>query len=140
MQLLARVEARLEAEKPALKPMLEHYGMLFPVEPADLDAFMQAVRVYGRGRDLALGDEAGLESHGGGVLRLLFDHWRPDGRAPTLDDRYRFAAKLLRYVSLRELYEAGRQQLVLPEPGPALPRLWSSQSRVRSRRSTRTSC
>jgi hypothetical protein len=56
MRLLARVEARLERERSALRPMLEHYGLVFPVEPGDLDAFMQAVRVHGHGRDLALGD------------------------------------------------------------------------------------
>jgi len=122
MRLLEQVEAMLERDKAALKPMLEHYGMVFPVEPADLDAYMEGVRVHGHGVDLALGDEHGLESHGGGILRLLFDHWRPDGRPPRLGDRYRFAASR-RYLALHDLYEAGRQQLLLPGTPEGLPTL-----------------
>ena len=91
MRLLARVEARLEHEKPALAPMLDHYGLLFPVEPAELHAFLRQTRFHGDGADLALGTEFGPESHGGGLLRLLFDHWRPGARAPRLDDRYRLS-------------------------------------------------
>jgi hypothetical protein len=121
--LLGRVEARLERERSALRPMLEHYALVFPLEPADLDAFMQAVRVHGHGPDLALGDEHGLEAHGGGVLRLLFEHWRPEGRAPTLDDRFPFEAGR-RPLALRQLYEASRQQLFLPRGEfPQLPRM-----------------
>ena len=121
--LLARVEARLARERLALAPMLEHYALVFPVEPADLDAFMSAVRVHGHGPDLALGDERGLEAHGGGVLRLLFEHWRPGGRAPTLDDRFPFEAGR-RPLALGRLYEASRRQLFLPRGDfPQLPRM-----------------
>ena len=120
MRLLARVEARLEREKPALREtLLDHYGLLFPVEPQELDAFMRHVRVHGEGADLALGTEFGPESHGGGLLRMLFDLWRPGGRAPRLDDRYRFTGR--GELALDRLYRAYQQQLVLP--GAGLPRV-----------------
>jgi hypothetical protein len=124
MRLLARVEARLEREKSALEPMLDHYGLLFPVTQAELHAFMQRIRLHGDGADLVLGTEFGPESHGGGLLRLLFDDWRPDGRAPRLADRFRFEPDGSE-VELARLYRAYQQQLVLPGPEDALalPRL-----------------
>ncbi len=126
MRLLAQVESRLADEEAELKPMLEHYGLVFPVSQADLDEFMQYVHIQGSGADLALGDAYGVESHGGGYLRLLFDHWRPASRVPTLDDRYRFAADG-RDLELRRSYEAGRQQVFLPYAKPSevppLPRM-----------------
>ena len=120
MRLLARVEARLEHEKPALAPMLDHYGLLFPVEPAELHAFLRQTRFHGDGADLALGTEFGPESHGGGLLRLLFDHWRPGARAPRLDDRYRFESNGAE-LELGRLFRAHQQQIFLPDSG--LPRM-----------------
>jgi len=121
MRLLARVEARLEREKPALRQtLLDHYGLLFPVEPTELHAFMRHTRFHGDGPDLVLGTEFGPESHGGGLLRMLFDFWRPDGRAPRLDDRYRFASNASD-LELGRLYRAHQQQIVLPDSG--LPRM-----------------
>lgn len=121
MRLLARAEARLEREQPALRQtLLDHYGLLFPVEPQDLHAFMRHTRFHGDGPDLALGTEFGPESHGGGLLRMLFDLWRPGGRAPRRDDRYRFEANGAE-LELGRLYRAYQQQLVLPEAG--LPRM-----------------
>jgi hypothetical protein len=126
MRLLAEVESRLEEQQAELKPMLEHYALVFPVAPADLAELMRSVRVQGSGADLALGNELGVESHGGGHLRLLFDHWRPESRPPTLDDRYHFEADR-RDVELRRFYEAGRQQIFLPYARPTqlppLPRM-----------------
>ncbi|MGH7289266.1 MAG: hypothetical protein ACREI8_14740 [Myxococcota bacterium] len=118
MRLLARVEARLEQEKAALKPLLAHYGLVFPVEPADLNAFMRQVRFHGEGPDLVLGTDYGPESHGGGLLRLLFDYWRPDARTPRLDDQYWFEANR-RDLALGRIYAAGREQIFLPVPGRA---------------------
>jgi len=117
-RLLARIEARLERERAALKPMLAHYGMVFPVAQDDLAAFMGQVRLHGSGLDLALGTDYALEPHGGGLLRLLFDYWRPDSRAPRLDDRYGFEVNR-RPLALGQLYVAGRGQLFLPVPGVA---------------------
>ena len=126
MRLLADVEAELEDQRDELKPMLEHYGLVFPVEPADLEAFMKNVRVQGSGADLALGNELGVESHGGGYLRFLLDHWRPAGRPATLDDRFHFEADR-RDIELRRFYDAGRQQIFLPYAKPMevppLPRM-----------------
>jgi hypothetical protein len=118
LALLARVESRLERERPALRPMLDHYGLLFPVEPADLLAFMRQIHVHGDGDDLALGTAFGPESHGGGLLRLLLDHWRPGGRAARLDDAFELDGRAL---PLARLYEAQRRQLALPDRG--LPRV-----------------
>ena len=126
MRLLADVEAELDARQAELKPMLEHYGLVFPIPQADLEAFMQNVRVQGSGADLALGNELGVESHGGGYLRFLFDYWRPEGRPATLDDRFHFETAQ-RDIELRRFYEAGRQQLFLPYAKrtevPPLPRM-----------------
>jgi hypothetical protein len=120
LALLARVEARLERERAALRPMLDHYGLVFPVEQSELHAFMRQIRVHGDGDDLALGTDFGPESHGGGLLRLLVDHWRPEGRAPRPADAYRFE-RSGRTLELARIQGAQRRQLVLPEAG--LPRL-----------------
>jgi hypothetical protein len=120
MQLLARVEARLERDDNALRPLLDHYGLLFPVEQRELRAFMRQIRVHGAGDDLALGTEFAPESHGGGLLRLLLDHWRPDGRAPRLADAFPFEPDR-RALPLAQVYDAQRRQLVLPAEG--LPRM-----------------
>jgi hypothetical protein len=120
LELLARAEARLAREEAALAPLLDHAGMLFPVAPEALAAYLAPVHVHGAGADLALGGALEPEPHGGGVLRLLFDHWRPEGRAPGFDDRYPFANGA---PALGELYAAYRQQLVLPEAADALPRM-----------------
>ena len=126
MRLLAEVERKLDAQQDELKPMLEHYGLVFPVSQADLEAFMRNVRVQGSGADLALGNELGVESHGGGYLRFLIDHWRPEGRPATLDDRFHFEADH-RDIELRRFYEAGKQQIFLPYAKPSevpqLPRM-----------------
>jgi len=120
LQLLVRAEARLAREPAALRPMLDHYGLLFPVTQPELDAFMRQTRFHGDGADLALGTAFGPESHGGGLLRLLFDHWRPEGRRPRLDDRWFFPDNGAA-LELGRLYAAYRQQLFLPDAG--LPRM-----------------
>jgi hypothetical protein len=117
LELLAAVEARLARERAALRPKLSHYALVFPVTQDELVQFMGQVRVHGAGADLALGTEFALEPHGGGVLRLLFDLWRPEGRAPRLEDRFAFAGR--GPLALGELYAAGRSQLFLPVPGLA---------------------
>jgi hypothetical protein len=115
--VLARLEARLARERAALLPKLSHYALVFPVTQDELAAFLSQVRVHGAGADLALGTEFALEPHGGGLLRLLFDLWRPEGRAPRLADPFAFVGH--RPLALGELYAAGRSQLFLPIPGVA---------------------
>jgi hypothetical protein len=117
-QLLARAEARLARERDALRPSISHYALVFPVEREELDEALRAVRVHGAGIDLALGTQFALEPHGGGVLRLLFDHWRPAGRAAAAGDRYPFAGAAAP-PALGELYAAARARLFLPVPGLA---------------------
>jgi hypothetical protein len=118
MQLLARVEARLARERPALRAHPGHAGELFPVPQAELNAFLLQVRPHGSGADLILGTMTQPESHGGGLLRLLLDEWRPDSRPASLDDAYLFRTRPAP-LRLRDLYEAHRQQLYLPVPGRA---------------------
>jgi hypothetical protein len=122
--LLARSEARLARERAALHPMLDHYALLYPIEQDDLHAFMRRIRFHGEGADLSLGVDYAPESHGGGLLRMLFDLWRPGGRAPRLDDRYRFESNG-GDLALERLYRAYQQQLVWPgaQVEPRLPRM-----------------
>jgi hypothetical protein len=123
MELLARIETRLERDREVLRPRLSHYGLVFPVEPAVLHAFMQQIRVHGEADQLVLGTASSLELHGGGVLRLLFDSWRPDGRSARPSDRYPFPGSP-QPPTLGALYAAGRSRLTLP-PSAGLPRMRS---------------
>lgn len=116
MQLRARAEAHLRQHEASLAQDLAHYGAVFPVSQADLDAFMGQIRFYGEGADLVLGTAYGLEIHGGGLLRLLFDHWRPGSRPAQLGDAWPFAANG-GALELGRLYDAHRQQVFLPVPG-----------------------
>jgi hypothetical protein len=90
--LAARVESALEREKARLAEDLGHYALVFPVEQAQLLAFMRRVRIFGSAHQLVLGTAQGFEPHGGGLLALLLDLWRPEGRAAKLDDRFAFEA------------------------------------------------
>ncbi len=116
LELLARVESRLERDRDRLRANPVHYGEVFEVEQPDLHAFFRQVVPHGAGADLTLGTARQPESHGGGLLRLLLDHWRPEGRAAALGDRYPFAGGR-RPLALGALFEAHRQQLFLPVPG-----------------------
>jgi hypothetical protein len=115
LQLTSRVEAHLARKREALEEWISHYGLVFPVEQTVLLAAMEPVRVYGEVDALVVGTENGFEPHGGGVLALLLAHWRPDGRACTLDDGFYFAGNHAR-IPLRALYASHKRQLYLPEP------------------------
>lgn len=122
MQLLARVEADLHRREEELRATPAHYGLVFPLSQPDLLAALRPVRFYGRGTDLVLGSDSALEPHGGGVLRLLLDHWRPDSRPATLEDRFWFE-KNRQSLALGALYRAHRHQLFLPVEGVAPERI-----------------
>lgn len=123
MALLERAEARLDDERELLRPRLGHYGLVFSISQAELAAFMTQIRVHGEGADLTLGVVRQPESHGGAVLALLLDHWRPEARLPRLDDRYPFEARPSG-VDLQSLYDAYGQQIGLPKAGSdQLPRM-----------------
>lgn len=78
---------------------------------------MAPVRVFGQGEDeWVLGTDHGFELHGGGVLALLLDHWRPDGRPATLDDAFPFARHGTS-LPLAAIHAAQRRQVFLPVPG-----------------------
>jgi hypothetical protein len=118
LALMARVESRLALERPSLVADLSHYGLVFPVAQAELLAYMRQIRVLGDGQELALGTAYGFESHGGGLLALLLDHWRPEGRPAALGDRFAFEANRAS-VALAAIYASHRAQIFLPVPGRA---------------------
>jgi len=118
--LLERVERQLEADRARLASSPGHYGLVFPIAPAELSSFMEQIRVYGDAREVVLGSDHGFESHGGGILALLLDHWRPEGRAAELGDRYPFAGRASG-VALATIYASHLRQVVVPETG--LPRI-----------------
>jgi hypothetical protein len=116
--LLARAEQRLETERAALADAIGHYGLVHEIPDAMLARFMAQIVVHRAGDDRAFGARHGLELHGGGVLGLLVEHWRPDGRRARPDDRYPFAWSP-EPVALAGPYGDYRSQLFLPVPGVA---------------------
>ena len=122
--LAARVESVLEREKARLVEDLGHYALVFSVEQAQLLAFMRPVRVFGETHELVLGTAQGFEPHGGGLLALLLDLWRPEGRAAKLGDRFTFEASGAT-LPLSAIYASHRSQIFLPDSGnsPQLPRM-----------------
>lgn len=118
-QLLARVEAHLEARKPALRQTLEHYALVYDdVGQDDLHSYLEPIRFFWLGDGFALGSAYGLEPHGGGILRLIWTHWRPDGRPARASDAFPFQLGRQR-LELGKLYESHRRQVFLPVPGKA---------------------
>jgi hypothetical protein len=116
--LAARVERQLEADRGRLALSPSHEALVFPLEQRELLAFMDRVRVWGDDREVVLGTDRGFESHGGGLLALLLDHWQPDGHPAWLDDRFPFRSGP---VALAAIYASLLRQVVLPETG--LPRV-----------------
>jgi hypothetical protein len=113
--LEARVAAVLEREKARLVEDLGHYALVFSVEQEQLLAFMRQVRVFGDVDELVLGTAQGFESHGGGLLALLLELWRPEGRAAKLGDRFAFEASGA-ILPLSAIYASHRGQILLPAP------------------------
>jgi hypothetical protein len=102
-----------------LRANLGHYALVYPVEQADLTAFLRPIRVYGEPGDLHLGSEHGAEPHGGGILAFLLAWWRPEGRAAQLSDRYRFGLDD-EGTPLAALYDSLHRQVYLPVAGRRL--------------------
>jgi len=125
--LRERVEQSLAARRSVLERSPAHLGLIAPVEEARLRVALAPVVVHVIDGAPLLGGATQPEPHGGGLLALLLDHWRPEGGAATLDDRFDFGAER-GSVRLGDLYATHRRQLVLPasgdskEPG-ALPRM-----------------
>lgn len=116
MQLQARVEALLARERSRLLASPAHYGAIFEMEQSDFLAFMRKIRFHRDGADFVLGTAYVAEAHGGGVLALLLDLWRPEDRAARLTDRFRFEANRTD-LELIEIYRGHRRQIFLPVPG-----------------------
>lgn len=117
MALRARLEARLRSGgQQALRAAPGHYGLLFPLEQDDLAEFMQQIWCHRDGDDFVLGTEYGAEIHGGGLLALLLEHWKPSARRARLGDRFFFERSRTR-IALEEIYRGYRRQVFLPLPG-----------------------
>lgn len=117
-QLRARLEQHLEARRAALLEEPTHYALVFELEQPALLEFMKQIQFHVDGSDYVLGVEAGPEIHGGGVLALLLDLWRPEGRPSRLEDVFWFAPNR-RSLELREIYRSHKRQIFLPVPGKA---------------------
>ena len=93
-------------------------SLVLPVPQQQLLTFMKQIRVFGDLGGLVLGTPNGFESHGAGLLDLLFATWRPEGRAPRLDDAFWFETNRAR-LPLAALYASHRNEIFLPVPGVA---------------------
>lgn len=118
MRLLARLEAQLGAQREVLRGNPAHGGLVFPVEEPDLLAFLQQIRFQRDGEDVALGSDYGAETHGGGLLALILEHWRPGARPVRLTDRFTFAGGR-GSLALAEVQRSHERQVFLPVPGTA---------------------
>lgn len=116
MALHERVAAYLSTERGRLARFPAHEGLLFEIPQDRLLAFLRRLRCYPDGRDYVLGTDYAPESHGGGVLALILDHWRPDGRAARLEDGFGFTGSP-RAIGLADIYAGHQRQLFLPVPG-----------------------
>ena len=115
-ELRARVEARVLQEQVPLRESIGHYGLLFDVDQEHLGRFMRQIVLRRGGLDIVPGSQYSLELHGGGVLGILVDYWRPHGRPPQLEDRFPFSWST-RPIALAEIYQSHRKQIFLPVPG-----------------------
>lgn len=111
--LLAKLESHLEARASELGPT--HRGLLYPLEQADLRSFMDQIEFRSEDLGWVLGVSYAAEAHGGGLLALLLEHWRPEGRPAELDDAYWFEPNQ-EHLGLRDLYQAYLGQIFLPIP------------------------
>lgn len=140
-ELRTRVEAKLATEREALRESFGHYALVYEVSQEELHHFMAQILLRrGEGGDTVPGSVHGLELHGGAVLGLLLDYWRPSSRRPELSDRYPFSWARSP-VALAQLYDSHRKQIFLPVPGstqpidailPASPQLARMRFRTRS--------
>ena len=116
--LAARVEAELERRPDPFANDPSHQVLVAPVPQPALLAFMRQIRIFGARGELVLGTAHGLETHGAGLLHLLFAAWRPEGRAARMLDSFRFEQNRAD-VPLAVLYTSHRHQVFLPIPGVA---------------------
>jgi hypothetical protein len=114
-RLRERLEASLTSRKAELQEAPGHYGLVFEIEQADLLEFMTQIRFHRDGGDFVLGVDHAPETHGGGVLALLLDAWRPAGRAARLTDAFPFGAKR-QSLELEKIYRGHARQIFLPVP------------------------
>ncbi len=125
--LAERVEAELSRRPNPFANDPAHQALVASVPQPVLLEFMRQIRVFGAAGDRVLGTAYGLETHGAGLLSLLFTTWRPEGRAPQMRDGFRFDGNRAdddrASVPLAALYASHRQQVFLPIPGVATDEL-----------------
>jgi hypothetical protein len=115
-ELRTRAETRLLKERAELRKSIGHYGLVFDVEQEEIRRFLAQIWLRRDGSDIVMGGVHGVELHGGGVLGLIAEYWRPDSRRPRLSDRYPFSWSRSP-VALEEIYQSHRNQIFLPVPG-----------------------
>jgi hypothetical protein len=118
-RLAERLEAHMKGRAPRLRlESLEHYALLYDVDPADVARWMEPVSFQSSGDEVALGAGHVVELHGGAILAFLLEHWRPESRHAGLADRY-FFVQSGRSLPLGVIYASHRRQIFLPVPGRA---------------------
>ncbi len=117
-RLAERVQAELTRRPDAFANDPGHQSLVFPISQQQIVEFMRQIRVFGDTDELVLGVAYGFETHGGGLLDLLFTIWRPGGRLPRLEDSFWFGANRAR-IPLAALYASLRKQIFLPVPNVA---------------------
>jgi hypothetical protein len=122
LALAARLEAYVAREAARWEDDAHHRGLLAPLPPEALDAFLSQIMFFSDRHGVVLGTAYRVEPHGGGVLRLLDTHWRPGGRRPGPADRVRFEQNG-RSLAFGDLVEGYRRRLLPPAAGAALPRM-----------------
>ena len=121
-ELRARLERFLADRRAELESHPDHLGLVFPVDSDRLVETLARVGYERDGEDFVLASGEISEPHGGGVLSLLLDQWRPDGRAATLEDRFTFRPNRSD-LALRQLYDGYKRQVYLPPGEGMLPRM-----------------
>jgi hypothetical protein len=122
--LVDRLELHMEAIGPALRSRsLEHSALIDEVSQEELLRALAPVSFRPDGEAFVLGVDSTVEYHGGGILGLLFDYWRPGGRPASRMDRFPFRPNRAA-LALGTLYAGHRRQIFLPEGSrPGLPRM-----------------
>lgn len=116
--LAERVESELARRPDAFANDPSHQVLIAAVPQPVLLEFMGQIRLFGARGELVPGTAYGLETHGAGVLHLLFAAWRPEGRAARMLDPFRFEHNRAD-IPLAVLYASHRHQVFLPVPGVA---------------------
>jgi hypothetical protein len=115
LHLAERLERHMQERAASLRrESFEHYALIYEVDDAEVRQWLAPVSSRPDGDGVVLGVDGVPELHGGGILAFLLEHWRPQARAATPEDRFFFQG---RGLALATLYAGHRRQVFLPVPG-----------------------